>query len=203
MPLRDKHSKTLAPTGRPKGYATYVVFSVTAPKEHLGMRIKLVRVDSRNLAELKIPKDAYEFYFCDGPANVRDPLADETNLSRWYVVAKEIIPRDALRSRLIEKGVILENPPAKVERDKDGNLPRDIIRHSVWSHKADSAPWHAIARGGEIIPLTDHWKHIVIDAKKRVMIEWGDAKPRIADAALPDAPRPKPRAPEKRVVFKP
>ena len=206
MSQRQKHSKTLPPAGRPAGYVTYAVFHLWE-KDSPGMRAELVEVKNRSLAALDLPPEAHEFYFCDAPAHKdsRDPLAQECNLSGYYAIAREIITSEELIARLTAKDVIQKDPPPKGRRDKEGNLLAEDVRHSIWRHKANSTPYHAVAPNGLITELNQHFRHTVIDPSKNIMMAWGDAAPRQLQASAPrehnDAPRPKP--PQKTFNFKP
>ncbi len=187
----------------PKGYVTYAVFHVHE-KGQQGLRAKLVEVKDRNLATLDFPPEAHEFYFCDAPSlkDTRDPLRDETNLSAYYAIASEIITSDELIARLTEKGVILKNPPKQTRRNKQGNLLKKDVQHSIWLHKAKSTPYHAIAPNGVITQLSKHFCHTVIDTDKNIMMVWGDKTPYRWKAGE-KPPSPELRKPAGRVVFKP
>ena len=179
----------------PDGFVTYAVF--TRPSAIIpGGGVHLQQCDSRDIATLNIPSNAFEFYFCDAPpANHptlgRDPLGHETNLSTMIFVAREVISRDELQARLLAKGVIKSLDPIKAERDKDGKLKDFVVKHGVWLAKSKCAPWHAIGAGGEIMPVHTGHGIMVIDHDKNILMD--------VDADMPRALK-KPEAPIVRIT---
>lgn len=188
LPIKDAQP-------RPAGYVTYAVFTVASPSLP-GGAVRLQAVNSRAVDTLDIPADATAFYFCDAPANVRDPLRAETNVSTTCFVAQEIITADQLRARLLAAGVLKSLGPIPATRDAAGNLTDDVIRHAVWLSKCNSAEYHAVGRRGEISPLRTGQRFSVIAPDRRVLLHWREDKPRRLNT--PQRPAPKPPADRKR-----
>lgn len=195
-----RHKLDSQPLTRPDGFVTYAVF--TRPSAIIpGGGVHLQPCDSRDITALNIPANAFQFYFCDAPPENhptmgRDPLGHETNLSTTIFVAREIISRDELQDRLLAKGVIKSREPIKAERDKDGKLKEHVVKHAVWLTKSNSAPWHAIGAGGEIMPIHTGHGITVIDHNKNILMDADDDMPRALQkptVAVPRITPPRPR----------
>lgn len=180
---------------RPAGYVTYAVFTVPSPNIP-GGAVRLQPVQSRAVETLDIPADASAFYFCDAPANLRDPLRSEINISTTCFIAREIITAEQLRARLLASGVLKSLGPIPATRDAQGNLTEDVVRHAVWLSKCNSADYHAVGRNGEISPLRRGQRFSVIAPDRRVLLHWRDDVPRRLNT--PQRPAPKPPADRKR-----
>lgn len=191
LPIKDAQP-------RPAGYVTYAVFTVPSPNIP-GGAVRLQTVASRAVETLDIPADATAFYFCDAPANVRDPLRSEMNVSTTCFIAKEIITADQLRARLLAAGVLKSLGPIPATRDAQGNLTEDVVRHAVWLSKCNSAAHHAVGRQGQISPLRPGQRFSVITPERRVLLHWREDTPR--QLRVPQPPTPPRPADRKRFKF--
>lgn len=184
------------PQPRPAGYVTYAVFHFRSGDA--GRRAHLQQVATRDLSELSIPDNAYEFYFCDAPpheiARHNDPLRDEVNISSACFIAREIISGEELRRRLKASGVLQGDHPVAARRDRDGNLHRDDIRHAVWLVKSKMSRYHAVTRDGrDYLHIGRDERNSVIDADKNIMMHWHESSPRMILAGV--MPKPPPQSP--------
>jgi hypothetical protein len=145
-------------------YAAFSLSGGTLPGESV---IQVAEVESRSIDKLHIPAKAFQFYFFDAPDTTearRDPLGHETNLSPTYIVASEIWSQRQLQDHFARDPALQE----KAANDKRiGKLTAGEIFRAVWKAKAESAPFHAVARTGEILPVRGDT--IVLDAAKRVL----------------------------------
>ena len=81
---------------------TYVAFIVphqSAPQK--GVPVPFA-VESRNLHDLDIPKEACAFYFYDAPAHLtpQEGLKDKHNPSKEYLLAHETLSRHEIKTML-------------------------------------------------------------------------------------------------------
>lgn len=172
----------------PDGHITYAVFTVASTRIPAG-EVRIVETNAaRDIALLDIPPDASSFYFCDAPprhqADDGDVLRFENNLSPTIYIAREIISADEMRARLLASGTLKSLGSIPATRDGDGNLTPDVVRHAVWLSKSNSAPWHAVGRGGEYMPIRTGHNTTVIDENKNILMGPQDLAPR---ALLPQA----------------
>lgn len=178
----------------PAGHLTYAVFTVPKRSSPTGSSIAIRVVDgARDIATLDIPRNASSFYFCDAPAKENSPQGDvlrgETNLSPPVFIALEVISADEMRQRLLDKGVLKSLKPIRAIRDKNGKLEADVVRHAVWLSKTNSAPWHAVGRTGEYMPVRAGRNITVIDKHKNILMGPHDSAPRMAQTPV-SVPRP-------------
>lgn len=181
----------------PAGHLTYAVFTVPRRSSPTGNMIDVRIVDSaRDITTLDIPRNASSFYFCDAPAKENSPQGDvlrgETNLSPPVFIASEVISGDDMRQRLLAKGVLKSLKPIRAIRGKDGKLSADVVRHAVWLSKSNSAPWHAVGRSGEYLPVRAGRNITVIDQHKNILMGPHDTVPRLAHTPV-TIPRPSDR----------
>ena len=181
----------------PASHLTYAVFTVARRRSPTGSSIVIRVVGSaRDIAALDIPRHASTFYFCDAPAKENSPQGDvlrgETNLSPPVFIATEVISADEMRKRLLAQGVLKSLKPIRAIRNKSGKLSADVVRHAVWLSKTNSAPWHAIGRSGEYMPVRAGRNITVIDQHKNILMGPHDAVPRLAHTPV-TIPHPKDR----------
>ncbi len=176
----------------PAGYVTYAIFSL--PHSMPGAtQIKFARVDARDFTTLDIPPKAFKLYFSDipkQPRNPDDPFADEINPGADIYIAREIISADELRNRLLAEGVLKSLGTIPVTRDADGKITDDVLRHTTWLSKSNSAAWHAVGRNGEYLQIRAGQGITVIDENKNVMMAPHETEPRAFTSAPPAPPPP-------------
>lgn len=177
----------------PDGHITYAVFTVASTRIPAG-EVRIVETSpARDLALLDIPPDANSFYFCDAPprdqAQDGDALRFENNLSPTIYIAREVISADEMRARLLASGTLKSLGSIPATRDQQGNLTPDVVRHAVWLSKSNSAPWHAVGRNGEFMPVRAGHNNTVIDENKNILMGPQDLAPRIAQNVPARAPR--------------
>ncbi len=175
------------------GHVTYAVFTVPSTRVP-GGEVRIVETSSaRDLATLDLPPDAFSFYFCDAlprdQAEGGDVLRYETNLGPTVYIAREVISADEMRTRLLAAGVLKSSASIPATRGPDGKLTDDVVRHAVWLSKSNSAPWHAVGRGGQYLPVYAGHNITVIDENKNVLMGPHDSAPRIIPAPAPLAVR--------------
>lgn len=173
----------------PSGHVTYAVFTVPSTCIPGGEVLVVETSSARDVATLVFPPDAFSFYFCDALPRDQvengDVLRYETNIGPTFYIAREVISAEEMRTRLLAAGVLKSVGSIPATRGPDGKLTDDVVRHAVWLSKSESAPWHAVGRGGQYLPVYTGHNITVIDENKNVLMGPHDSAPRIIPAPAP------------------
>lgn len=126
---------------------TYVAFIVphqSAPQK--GVPVPFA-VESRNLQDLDVPREACAFYFYDAPAHLsaQESLHDKHSPSKEYLLAHETLSRHDIKTLLAGA-----NYPSL-----DGRMQ--------WDARVEKYDTFVITRNNSVHPVTEN--HIVINSK--------------------------------------
>ncbi len=172
----------------PDGHVTYAVF-LTYTNENIITRAQQVP-PARDLATLPLPADACTVYFCDAPPMDGDGAPPmQANISPSVYIARDIISAAELIARLKAKGVTGDKAPL---RDDDGMPCGGTLKELRYMNDSGQAPWYAIGRKGEPLPIFSGHGITVIDADKNILMAPSDTQPR---PPVPPAPRLQVRPP--------
>lgn len=126
---------------------TYVAFIVPHKSEpQKGIAVPFA-VESRNLQDLDIPKEACAFYFYDAPAHLspQESLQDKHSPSKEYLLAHETLSRHEIKTMLAGA-----NYPSL-----DGRMQ--------WDARVEKYDAFVITRNNSVHPVTEN--HIVINSR--------------------------------------
>ncbi|MBW7911502.1 MAG: hypothetical protein H3C49_09585 [Alphaproteobacteria bacterium] len=125
---------------------TYVAFIVPHSSEpQKGIAVPFA-VESRDLADLDIPREACAFYFYDAPAKLtpQESLAHKKNTSKEYLLAHETLTRHEVKVMLA------------------GADYKSLEGRMQWDSRVEAHDIFIVTRNHSIQPVTEN--HVVINA---------------------------------------